>query len=132
MQLPVVDIVEVGAGGGSIAWCDAAGGIHVGPESAGTDPGPAATARRPAIRSSPMREFILGRINAGALPKRQDAARPRRGGNGAGAQGKIASPLRLSVPGGGARHRADRGCRDVASRFARCRSTRASIREIPR
>src|SRR4029077_21240177 len=40
-QLPVVDIVEVGAGGGSIAWCDATGGIHVGPVSAGADPGPA-------------------------------------------------------------------------------------------
>src|SRR6267142_593638 len=39
MQLPVVDIVEVGAGGGSIAWCDAVGGIHVGPQSAGADPG---------------------------------------------------------------------------------------------
>jgi N-methylhydantoinase A/oxoprolinase/acetone carboxylase beta subunit len=31
MQLPVVDIVEVGAGGGSLAWCDAGGGLHVGP-----------------------------------------------------------------------------------------------------
>ena len=41
MQLPVVDIVEVGAGGGSIAWVDAAGGLHVGPKSAGADPGPA-------------------------------------------------------------------------------------------
>src|SRR5436853_7108429 len=41
MQLPVVDIVEVGAGGGSIAWVDPNGGIHVGPQSAGADPGPA-------------------------------------------------------------------------------------------
>ncbi|MDP6690336.1 MAG: hydantoinase/oxoprolinase family protein, partial [Alphaproteobacteria bacterium] len=41
LQLPVVDIVEIGAGGGSIAWVDAHGGIHVGPESAGADPGPA-------------------------------------------------------------------------------------------
>ena len=40
MQLPVVDIVEVGAGGGSIAWVDEAGGLHVGPKSAGADPGP--------------------------------------------------------------------------------------------
>jgi N-methylhydantoinase A/acetone carboxylase, beta subunit len=30
MQIPVVDIVEIGAGGGSIAWCDPTGGIHVG------------------------------------------------------------------------------------------------------
>ncbi|HEY8578751.1 MAG TPA: hydantoinase/oxoprolinase family protein, partial [Beijerinckiaceae bacterium] len=41
MQLPVVDIVEVGNGGGSIAWVDQAGGLHVGPKSAGADPGPA-------------------------------------------------------------------------------------------
>ena len=41
MQLPVVDIVEVGTGGGSIAWVDGAGGLHVGPKSAGADPGPA-------------------------------------------------------------------------------------------
>jgi N-methylhydantoinase A len=37
----VVDIVEVGAGGGSVAWIDAGGSLHVGPRSAGADPGPA-------------------------------------------------------------------------------------------
>jgi N-methylhydantoinase A len=41
MMLPVVDIVEVGNGGGSIAWIDAAGGLKVGPQSAGAAPGPA-------------------------------------------------------------------------------------------
>lgn len=41
MQIPCLDIVEVGTGGGSIAWTDAAGGVHVGPESAGAAPGPA-------------------------------------------------------------------------------------------
>jgi len=40
MQLPVVAIIEVGAGGGSIAWRDNAGGLHVGPQSAGAAPGP--------------------------------------------------------------------------------------------
>ena len=40
MQLPVVNIVEVGAGGGSIAWVDGTGGLHVGPQSVGADPGP--------------------------------------------------------------------------------------------
>lgn len=39
--IPVVDIVEVGAGGGSIAWIDAGGALNVGPLSAGADPGPA-------------------------------------------------------------------------------------------
>ena len=41
MRLPAVDIIEVGAGGGSIAWIDAGGGLHVGPKSAGAAPGPA-------------------------------------------------------------------------------------------
>jgi N-methylhydantoinase A len=37
-----VDVVSIGSGGGSIAWADEAGGLHVGPVSAGADPGPAA------------------------------------------------------------------------------------------
>jgi len=40
VRLPVLDIHTVGAGGGSIAWIDAAGGLRVGPRSAGADPGP--------------------------------------------------------------------------------------------
>jgi N-methylhydantoinase A len=39
--LPVVDLREIGAGGGSIALIDEAGALHVGPQSAGADPGPA-------------------------------------------------------------------------------------------
>ena len=39
--LPVTDLKEIGAGGGSIAWIDEAGALHVGPQSAGADPGPA-------------------------------------------------------------------------------------------
>lgn len=41
IKLPVVDIVEIGAGGGSIAWIDAGGALRVGPQSAGAEPGPA-------------------------------------------------------------------------------------------
>ena len=41
IRVPVLDIVEVGTGGGSIAWLDPAGGVHVGPRSAGAQPGPA-------------------------------------------------------------------------------------------
>jgi len=40
IAIPVVDIHTVGAGGGSIAWLDSAGSLHVGPQSAGADPGP--------------------------------------------------------------------------------------------
>jgi len=39
--LPVVDLREIGAGGGSIAWIDEGGALHVGPQSAGANPGPA-------------------------------------------------------------------------------------------
>lgn len=63
MQLPVVDIVEVGAGGGSIAWIDADGGIHVGPQSAGADPGPACYGKGnpdPVVTDA---NLVLGRIN---------------------------------------------------------------------
>jgi len=45
VQVPVVDIVEIGSGGGSIAWIDARGGLRVGPESAGSMPGPACYGR---------------------------------------------------------------------------------------
>jgi N-methylhydantoinase A len=45
VKVPVVDIVEIGAGGGSIAWFDATGALQVGPASAGADPGPACYGR---------------------------------------------------------------------------------------
>jgi N-methylhydantoinase A len=41
VNVAVIDIVEIGAGGGSIAWVDDTGGLHVGPRSAGAEPGPA-------------------------------------------------------------------------------------------
>lgn len=45
LRIPVVDIVEIGAGGGSIAWFDKAGLLKVGPLSAGAEPGPACYGR---------------------------------------------------------------------------------------
>jgi N-methylhydantoinase A len=45
VRIPVVDIVEIGAGGGSIAWFDEGGALRVGPRSAGADPGPACYGR---------------------------------------------------------------------------------------
>lgn len=45
VKVPVIDIVEVGNGGGSIAWVDERGGLRVGPSSAGADPGPACYGR---------------------------------------------------------------------------------------
>ena len=40
VRVPMVDVNAIGAGGGSIAWLDGAGGLRVGPHSAGSDPGP--------------------------------------------------------------------------------------------
>ena len=44
LRIPVIDMVEIGAGGGSIAWIDELGRLSVGPESAGAQPGPASRA----------------------------------------------------------------------------------------
>ncbi len=63
MQLPVVDIVEVGAGGGSIAWSDERGGLHVGPVSAGADPGPACYGRGGKEPTVTDADLVLGRLN---------------------------------------------------------------------
>jgi N-methylhydantoinase A len=95
MQLPVVDIVEVGAGGGSIAWLDANGGIHVGPQSAGADPGPACYRKGGADPVVTDANLVLGRINPkrflnGNMPL--DVAAAERA-----IKQKIADPLRLSV-----------------------------------
>ena len=65
MQLPVVDIVEVGAGGGSIAWTDARGGLHVGPESAGADPGPACYGKGGTTPVVTDADLVLQRLNGG-------------------------------------------------------------------
>ena len=63
MQLPVVAIVEVGTGGGSIAWRDSLGGMHVGPQSAGSDPGPVCYGQGGAEPTITDANLILGRLN---------------------------------------------------------------------
>ena len=63
VRTPVVDLVEIGAGGGSIAWFDAAGSLNVGPASAGADPGPACYGRggiKPTVTDA---KLITGVIN---------------------------------------------------------------------
>lgn len=48
LRLPIIDIHTVGAGGGSLAYIDAGGALHVGPQSSGADPGPACYGQQPA------------------------------------------------------------------------------------
>ena len=63
MMLPVVDIVEVGNGGGSIAWIDPAGGLKVGPQSSGAAPGPACYGKGGSEPTVTDANLIAGRID---------------------------------------------------------------------
>jgi N-methylhydantoinase A len=62
-MVPVVDLVEIGNGGGSIAWVDDFGKLHVGPQSAGAVPGPAAYGRGGTEATTTDANLALGRIN---------------------------------------------------------------------
>jgi len=63
IMVPVVDLVEIGNGGGSIAWVDDFGKLHVGPLSAGAVPGPAAYGKGGHEATSTDANLWLGRIN---------------------------------------------------------------------
>src|SRR5215469_2547946 len=63
VMVPVVDVVEIGNGGGSIAWVDDFGKLHVGPQSAGALPGPAAYGRGGTEATTTDANIALGRIN---------------------------------------------------------------------
>jgi 5-oxoprolinase (ATP-hydrolysing)/N-methylhydantoinase A len=67
IRIPTLDIAEVGAGGGSIAWVDAAGALHVGPRSAGAAPGPACYGRGGEEATVTDANVVLGYIPAGRL-----------------------------------------------------------------
>ena len=63
LRIPVVDIVEIGAGGGSIAWFDKAGLLKVGPVSAGAEPGPASYGRGGTEPTVTDAKLIAGVLN---------------------------------------------------------------------
>ena len=95
VMLPVVDVVEVGAGGGSIAWIDEVGGLKVGPQSAGGDPGPVCYDHGGTEPSVTDANVILGRISpknflGGEMPLNTDKARKA-------IEEKVASKLKFSV-----------------------------------
>jgi N-methylhydantoinase A len=76
IQSPVIDIIEIGAGGGSIARVDRAGVVKVGPESAGATPGPAVYARggeRPTVTDA---HVVLGHISAEGFDNEHVRLRP--------------------------------------------------------
>ncbi len=64
VRTPMIEITTIGAGGGSIAWVDKGGLLNIGPESAGSNPGPVAYGRgnnRPTVTDA---NIVLGRIDA--------------------------------------------------------------------
>lgn len=63
IRIPAIEMVEIGAGGGSLAWVDALKRINVGPESAGSEPGPACYDRGGTEPSVTDADVVLGRID---------------------------------------------------------------------
>jgi N-methylhydantoinase A len=92
-KVPMIDIVTVGTGGGSIAWRSPEGGLKVGPRSAGADPGPVCYSRGGTDPTVTDAHLVLGRLPsallAGEMPLDIDAAR--------GGLAALATALELSV-----------------------------------
>jgi N-methylhydantoinase A len=77
VRVPMLDVTTLGAGGGSIAWIDGGGGLRVGPQSAGAEPGPACYARGGARATLTDAAIVLGFLDpaffaGGALPLRPE------------------------------------------------------------
>ena len=95
VRVPMVDVNAIGAGGGSIAWLDAAGGLRVGPHSAASDPGPACYARGGLEPTVTDASVVLGYLDpryfaGGAIELDPERAR-------AAIRGRIAEPLGLGI-----------------------------------
>ena len=94
IKVPVVDIIEIGAGGGSIAWVDAANSLHVGPQSAGALPGPVCYGRGGTEPTVTDANLIAGRINPEYFMGGEIKADLKRARE---AMGEIASSFGISV-----------------------------------
>ena len=93
LRIPVIEMVEIGAGGGSIARVDRLGRIAVGPESAGAEPGPAGYGRGGAGATVTDADIVLGRIDPAGFAGGRIELRP---GLSAGAVGRsVGAPLGL-------------------------------------
>ena len=93
VRIPVIEMVEIGAGGGSIAAVDNLGRIAVGPASAGSEPGPAAYGRGGTLPTVTDADTLLGRLRpeffaGGAIRLDADASR-------CAIDGEVATPLKL-------------------------------------
>jgi len=95
LRIPVIDMVEIGAGGGSIASVDELKRINVGPESAGADPGPACYGRggtRPSVTDA---DLVLGRIDPARFAGGKVALYPERAA--AAVEAAVGAPLGAAV-----------------------------------
>ena len=95
LRVPAIDLAEVGAGGGSIAWLDQGGGLQVGPRSAGARPGPACYRQGGELPTVTDANVVLGYVNpdgllGGTFPIDQQRAR-------AAVDTRVGVPLGLSV-----------------------------------
>ncbi len=95
LLLPMIEINTIGAGAGSIAWRDDWGGLHVGPRSAGGDPGPVAYGRGGTEPTVSDANLALGRLHpnrfvGGAMTLDVEAARQA-------LQEKVGDPMGLSI-----------------------------------
>lgn len=95
MMLPVIDTVEIGAGGGSIAWVDEEGTLKVGPRSAGAEPGPICYGRGGVEPTITDANLLLGRLGpsdflGGEMPLDMERAEE-------GMREKVSSKIGLSV-----------------------------------
>ncbi len=94
LALPMLDIVTIGAGGGSIGWLDEGGLLRVGPQSAGADPGPACYGKGGGEPTVTDADLVLGRLDpaffaGGRMPLDPEAAERA-------VRERIAEPLGLS------------------------------------
>ncbi len=95
VKIPVIDLAEVGAGGGSIASVDAGGALSVGPRSAGSEPGPACYGRGGELPTVTDADVVLGYLDPGFLLGGRMRIEPAR--SEAAIREHVARPLGLDV-----------------------------------
>jgi N-methylhydantoinase A len=123
VRAPAIDLAEIGAGGGSVAWIDAGGALRVGPRSAGAMPGPACYGRGGTAPTVTDANVVLGFLNRSHL---LDGAMPIDGMAAHTAiEAGIAGPLGLAV------HEAAYGVHEVAN-ATMVRAVQAVTSEIGR
>jgi N-methylhydantoinase A len=115
IQAPWVDVRSIGAGGGSLAYVDSGGLLHVGPQSAGAQPGPACYARGGTEATVTDAAFLLGMLGDGRLASNVQLDRSL----------AVAALDKLARPLGGDAHRVAVGIIKIA-----CSNCANAIREI--